>query len=61
MARIRPVYFKFHKRRRLKGAFEEVFNVPPTMLRIGMCTAEEDELEVPLATHRRIQEGGCVR
>lgn len=25
----RAVYFKFHKWRRLKGAFEEVFNIPP--------------------------------
>lgn len=48
---MRAVYFQFHKRRRLKGAFEEVFGVPIT-LRIGPCIAEEDELEV-LPGHRR--------
>lgn len=43
------VYFKFPKGRRLKGVFEEVFNVP-LMLRIGLGTAEEGELEILLAT-----------
>lgn len=50
----RAVYFKFHKWRRLKGAFEEVLHIIP-MLRIGLPTAEEDELEVLLATHNHIQ------
>lgn len=48
------VYFECHVRRRIKGAFEEVFSIPVT-LRIGPGTAGA-RIEVLLAPHN--QEGG---